>query len=124
MTATTDGSQSANTVFLRGVLAAAPTTRTLPSGDEQCSFRVNVRRPVRPARRGRATVDSIDCAATSASVRRAATRFRPGEIVEVSGRLQRRFWRGPGGVASRYEVEVDALRRPVRTRSQSDRKGA
>ena len=32
-------------------------------------------------------------------------------MVEVEGVLRRRFWRGAAGPASRYEVEVVALRR-------------
>jgi single-strand DNA-binding protein len=32
-------------------------------------------------------------------------------VVEVSGSLRRRFWRTPAGPASRYEVEVNAIRR-------------
>jgi single-strand DNA-binding protein len=96
-----------NTVFLRGVLAAPPTVRVLPSGDELCSFRITVARP--PGARGR--VDSIDCSTTRATVRRTALRGEPGDHIEVHGCLRRRFWRSAGGaLASRYEVDVAALK--------------
>ena len=96
-----------NTVFLRGVLAAPAAIRTLPSGDELCTFRITVARPART--RGR--VDSIDCSATRAAVRRTALRGEPGDRIEVSGSLRRRFWRSAGGaLGSRYEVDVAALK--------------
>jgi single-strand DNA-binding protein len=98
----------ANVVQLRGVLAAPAVSRILPSGDELISFRVTVARP--PGDRVR--VDSIDCASTKASVRRTASRFQAGDVVEVAGSLHRRFWRSPAGSpASRYEVEVGTVRR-------------
>jgi single-strand DNA-binding protein len=110
MTSIEDEFSHENTVFLRGVLAAKATTRVMPSGDELCSFRVTVKRPPGSIR-GRASVDSIDCAATRATVRKVAARASPGEVVELTGQLHRRFWRGPGGLASRYEVEVSSLKR-------------
>jgi single-strand DNA-binding protein len=97
----------ANQVYLRGTFAAEAVIRELPSGDQLCSFRVTVVRP--PG--GRSRVDSIDCVSTKAGVRRAALRRQPGDLVEVSGSLRRRFWRSPAGVpTSRYEVEVSELR--------------
>jgi single-strand DNA-binding protein len=95
-----------NEVFLRGRLAAEPELRTLPSGDQLCSFRLIVSRP--PGERAR--VDSIDCAATAAGVRRKVLGAQPGQILEVTGSLHRRFWRGAAGLASRYEVQVTAAR--------------
>lgn len=99
-------SDSVNEVLLRGVLAAAAVGRILPSGDELCSFRVNVARPAD----GRVRVDSIDCASTRLAVRRAAMKAEPGQVVEVSGSLHRRFWRATTGLASRYEVEVSSIK--------------
>lgn len=99
-----------NEVFLRGVLADAPRVRTLPSGDELCSFRLTVRRP--KGSFGRTRVDSIDCATTRAAPRKAALRCSPGEVLEVTGSLHRRFWRGEGGApTSRYEVDVTSARK-------------
>jgi len=100
---TTDESPAGdNEVFLRGRLAAVAEMRILPSGDELCSFRLTVTRP--PGERSR--VDSIDCATTSAGVRRKILAAQPGQVVEVRGSLHRRFWRGAAGLASRYEVQV------------------
>lgn len=112
---------SANQVFLRGAVAAAPVVRTLPSGDELCAFRINVPRPPDRASSGRTRVDSIDCASTRALVRRAVQRWSAGDVVEVTGTLHRRFWRGAGGAAaSRYEVDVLTARRAVTARRRSD----
>jgi len=66
-----------NYVLLRGSLAAEPLLRTLPSGDELCSFRLTVPRPAETS--GRARSDSIDCASTHAAVRRAVARCSPGQ---------------------------------------------
>jgi single-strand DNA-binding protein len=94
-----------NHVFLRGVLAEAPRVRTMPSGDELCSFRLTVPRP--KGSFGRMRVDSIECATTRLAARKAAVRVAPGEVLEVTGSLRRRFWRtGSGSATSRYEVDV------------------
>jgi single-strand DNA-binding protein len=98
-----------NTVFLRGRLAADPVARELPSGDELLSFRLTVARPPeQPAARSR--VDSIDCATSVTRARRCLERATPGDVVEVTGTLQRRFWRSAGGLGSRYEVQVATAR--------------
>ena len=106
--------EPANHVFLRGVVASAAVVRTLPSGDELCAFRLTVPRPPGDPSATRARVDSIDCASTRATVRRSALRWVPGDVVEVTGALRRRFWRTPAGpAASRYEVDVATVRRAV-----------
>jgi single-strand DNA-binding protein len=102
-----------NDVRLRGRLAAEPETRTLPSGDEICVFRVNV--PREPGERVR--VDSIDCATTNGRVRRSLARAVAGDEIAVSGQLRRRFWRSGSGLASRYEVAVTGLKLLSRRRS-------
>jgi single-strand DNA-binding protein len=102
-----------NTVHLRGRLANTPSPRELPSGDELWAFRLTVGRP--PGDRAR--VDSIDCSTTRARVQRVLERASPGETLDVTGALRRRFWRVPTGLASRYEVEVSALARVGRTRA-------
>src|SRR2546429_5501968 len=99
-----------NQIFLRGVLAVQPRIRTLPSGDELCSFRLTVPRP--QGSYGRLRSDSIDCSTTRLAAQRAVARCSPGEHVEISGSLRRRFWRGASGApVSRYEVEVSTVRR-------------
>lgn len=106
-----------NSVFLRGRLAAEPVLRTLPSGDEIVSFRLAVDRPEQ-RQDGRSKVDSIDCATQAPRVRRCLERAAPGEVIEVTGALRRRFWRSGGGLGSRYEVVVETAR--VNRRRRSD----
>ncbi|HEU5035290.1 MAG TPA: single-stranded DNA-binding protein [Mycobacteriales bacterium] len=109
-----------NRVYLRGRLAAEAVARTLPSGDELCVFRLTVDRPDGD----RVRVDSLDCAASKARVRHTVARARPGDELEVSGSLRRRFWRGAGGLSSRYEVAVVAARITVRQRAPRRRSDA
>ncbi len=104
-----------NEVRLRGRLGAAPEQRVLPSGDTVVSFRVVVDRPPRPGATGStARVDTIDCTAFRADVRRRCLRWAAGDVVEVDGSLRRRFFRAAGGPASRYDVEVLAAARVAR----------
>ena len=110
-------SPSRNEVLLVGRLAAEPEERALPSGDLLSTFRIVVDRPA-PARstgsRG-VTVDTLDCVARSAALRRAAQGWRAGDVLEVHGALHRRFFRTSGGATgSRYEVEVARGKRLVR----------
>lgn len=102
-----------NEVHLVGRLAAAPEDRVLPSGDVLLTWRLVVRRPPerRPDGRRAPSVDTVDCVTRRAAVMRALRRCAAGDALELSGALRRRFWRGPGGPVSRYEVDVAALRR-------------
>jgi single-strand DNA-binding protein len=95
-----------NQVFLRGRLADAADYRELPSGDVLAVFRLTVTRP--PGDRVR--VDSLECASTRARVHRTLDRAEPGDELEVSGCLRRRFWRGATGPASRYSVDAVSVR--------------
>jgi single-strand DNA-binding protein len=92
-----------NEVRVTGRLSMAADERMLPSGDEVVSWRLVVERP-QDAKRG--GMDVIDCAAFAARIRRAALKWRPGDVIDVEGSLRRRFWRNGGTTASRYEVEV------------------
>lgn len=104
-----------NEVRLRGRLGAAPEQRVLPSGDAVVSFRVIVDRPARSSASGSvARVDTLDCSAFRADVRRRCLRWEPGDVVEVAGSLHRRFFRAGGGPASRYDVEVLTASRVAR----------
>lgn len=106
-----------NEVVLVGRVAAPAVERELPSGDWLASFRVVVDRPAAAPRADGAravTVDALDCTGWSAGVRRTARTLAPGDVVEVSGALRRRFWRSGAGAASRTEVEVLGLRRLAR----------
>jgi single-strand DNA-binding protein len=103
-----------NEVVLSGRVSGEPTVRVLPSGDELVSWRLVVGRDNRstsPSGRQLPTVDTIDCVAFKAGVRRTAARWAGGEVIEVRGELRRRFWRGAQGAASRCEVEVFAIRK-------------
>lgn len=119
-----------NEVVLVGRLAVAPEVRALPSGDQLTSFRLVVGRPPNPGRPPAArptprpvTVDALECVTWRANVRRAAATWAPGDIVEVTGALRRRFWRSGGGTASRCEVEVVNARR-IRRRTPTRRRAA
>lgn len=112
-----------NYVLLRGLLAAEPLVRILPSGDELCSFRLTVPRSAQT--HGRARSDSIDCASTRGAVRRTVGRCSPGQRLEVTGSLRRRFWRSTAGSpASRYEVEVSDARRLRADQAAGDRQAS
>lgn len=107
---------SDNEVHLMGRVSGDPQSRQMPSGDELVAFRVVVPREARRTRAGSgemrgSTVDTIDVTCWSVSTRRVAARLAAGDQVEVSGALRRRFFRGGGGVQSRYDVEVRVLRR-------------
>lgn len=91
-----------NDVVLRGRLSAPAELRTLPSGDTLVTFRLVVRRP-QPTTRGR-TVDVLSCITYDRSLQRRAAAWQPGDVVEVEGALQRRFWRTGSGTASVCEV--------------------
>jgi single-strand DNA-binding protein len=106
MTSSAPSPDSDNSVFLRGRLAAAVEFRDLASGDILAVFRVTVARPSAD----RARVDSIECASARVKVHRSLSRAEPGDEVEVTGALHRRFWRTPNGAASRYAVDVTSVR--------------
>jgi hypothetical protein len=64
---------------------------------------------------------------------KAALRSSPGEVLEVSGSLRRRFWRtGTGIPTSRYEVDVvsarkakgGAMTKPTVTKSKGTKSAA
>lgn len=100
-------STTRNEVLLVGRLAAEPQERALPSGDVLTSFRLVVDRPATRGDGPRAArVDTLDCVARAAGLRRTAQGWRPGDVLEVQGSLRRRFFRTAGGTGSRYEVEV------------------
>lgn len=100
---------------LVGRLRGAPEQRQLPSGDVLVAFRVVVDRPApsRPLPEGVRPVgiDTLPCVAWAAGVRRTASAWEDGDVVEVTGALRRRFWRVGAGAASQTEVEVTSARR-------------
>ena len=99
-----------NEVRLVGRVSQPPEERVLPSGDSVWTFRLVVRRPAPAHERSRTSVDALECAAWSARPRRTVSGWGPGDVVEVTGALRRRFFRSGGGPASRTEVEVAGAR--------------
>jgi single-strand DNA-binding protein len=98
-----------NEVHLVGRLAAVPEERELPSGDLLVALRLVVERG--PRERRPPTVDTVECTVWTLALRRRVLAWAVGDVVEVSGRLRRRFWRSAAGPVSRYDVEVQQARR-------------
>jgi single-strand DNA-binding protein len=103
---------SNNEVRLIGRVAAAPLERELPSGDAVVTVRLIIDREGPAPGRSAQRVDTIDCVAWTARVQRTVRRWQPGDQVEVSGALRRRFYRATDGPRSRFEVEIAVARRP------------
>lgn len=91
---------SLNDVLLRGRVSASAISKELPSGDKVVEFRLIITRAEREG------VDTLDIAAWSAKSRKLALSLKADEWVEISGSIHRRFWQGPTGVASRWQVEA------------------
>ncbi len=102
-----------NDVVLRGRLSAPAELRTLPSGDTLVSFRLVVRRP-EPRARGQST-DTLACIAYDRALQRRIAAWQPGDVVEIEGALQRRFWRTASGTASVTEVNCRRGRKVPRS---------
>lgn len=104
-----------NEVVLVGRVSGEPEERELPSGDVLVAWRVVVDRPAPrrapPSGVRRPTIDTLDCVAWTAAVRRVARGLTDGDVVAVEGALRRRFWRAGPAAASRTEVEVETVRR-------------
>jgi single-strand DNA-binding protein len=96
---------SLNDCLLRGRVSAAATDRELPSGEHVVEFRLIITRERREG------VDTLDIAAWSPKNRRSALSLKAGEWVEVSGSVRRRFWQGPAGLASRWQIEAESITR-------------
>src|SRR4051794_9942369 len=95
-----------NEVALRGRVAAAVDERELPSGDTIMTARIIVDRDQAALARSTQRVDTIDCVAWLRRVQRSMRGWQPGERVEVTGAIRRRFFRGSHGPVSRVEVEI------------------
>ena len=88
-----------------GRLSADPRSSSLPSGDTLWTFRLVVDRAGAGVRRGQ-QVDTLDCAVWGG---RRSGRCRPGppgDVVEVTGAIRRRFYAAGAAKVSRYQVEV------------------
>jgi single-strand DNA-binding protein len=102
-----------NDVVLRGRMSAPAEVRALPSGDTLVTFRLVVRRP-EPRSRGQ-SVDVLSCVTYDKGLQRRAAAWQPGDVIEVEGALQRRFWRTGSGTASVCEVNCRRGRKVPRT---------
>jgi single-strand DNA-binding protein len=103
--------QSVNAVRLSGRVSAAPEARMLPSGDEVVSFRLVVPRSPAALRRSKQLVDTIECSAWTARLRRSVRRLEAGDVVTVTGELRRRFTRGARGPMSWVNVDLETCER-------------
>lgn len=96
---------SLNDVLLRGRVSKQAIEKELPSGDKVVEFRLIV------SREKQTGVDTLDIGSWSAKSRRTALSLAPDEWVEISGSIHRRFWSGPAGLASRWQVEAVEISR-------------
>jgi single-strand DNA-binding protein len=96
---------SLNDVVLRGRVSQEAVEKELPSGDKVVEFRLIISRGKQPG------VDTLDIASWSAKSRRSALSLAPNEWVEITGSIHRRFWSGPAGLASRWQVEAMEISR-------------
>lgn len=101
-----DGQPHVNLVSLSGRVSATPEARRLPSGDEVVSFRLIVPRSAAARRRSKQRVDTIECSAWTARLRRSVRRLEAGDAVTVTGELRRRFTRGASGPMSWVNVDL------------------
>lgn len=106
-----------NDVVLRGRLSAPVEQRPLPSGDTLLLFKLVVRRDA-PRPRGPKS-DVLTCVSTVKGLLTRAQAWEPGDVIEVDGALQRRFWRTPTGTAVAYEVSVRKARKAGRPTARS-----
>ncbi len=96
---------SLNDCLLRGRVSAPATDRELPSGEHVVEFRLIITRAEREG------VDTLDIAAWSSRMRRTALSLKAGEWVEITGSIRRRFWQGPTGLTSRWQIEAESITR-------------
>ncbi|GAA1000330.1 hypothetical protein GCM10009551_071160 [Nocardiopsis tropica] len=94
-----------NEIVVAGRVTAEPLVRELPSGDRVATWRVCVARPTDSRYAGRG-VDSITCASFDQDLHEGIRAWRLGDVVQMSGELRRRTWRGREGVRSVCEVEA------------------
>lgn len=100
---------SINHVSLSGRVSGSPESRTLPSGDVVASFRLVVPRDGKAKRRSRISVDTFDCSAWTAALRKKVGRLNDGDQIQVEGSLRRSFSRGTTGVMSRVTIDLETL---------------
>ena len=92
-----------NEVHIVGRVSAAPEVRALRDG-ELVVWRVAVERPRPPGEPRRS--DWLTCATAEPEPGATARGLRVGDVVELNGRLRRRFWRSRQGPVTPLEIEV------------------
>ena len=107
-----------NEVYLVGRVTSLAIEKELPSGDKVVEFRVVIGRAKSTSstrspksRTGKKEVDSLDIAAWSSKTRKTALSLKVDTWVEIHGAVRRRFWQGPSGLASRWQVEASTVAR-------------
>lgn len=93
-----------NEVHVVGRVSAAPEVRALAAGD-LVVWRVAVERP-RPPEGGPRRSDWLTCTTVEPGVVATVRELRVGDVVEIRGRLRRRFWRSRHGPVTPLEIEV------------------
>ena len=96
-----------NHVALFGRVSNEAETRTLPSGDMLASFRLIVDRSPAAKKRSKQRVDTFECVVWTSRLRKAVEKLVPGDTIEVTGQLRRRFSRSNGVPASWVTIEVE-----------------
>ena len=92
-----------NEVHIVGRVSAPPEVRALRDG-ELVVWRVAVERPRPPGEPRRS--DWLTCATAEPGLRATARDLKVGDVVELHGRLRRRFWRSRNGPVTPLEIEV------------------
>lgn len=100
-----------NHVAVSGRVSNLAEVRTLPSGDTLASFRLIVDRSGAALKRSKQKVDTFECVAWTARLRTAVSKLQPGDTIEVTGQLRRRFSRANGLPASWVSIEVQSCRK-------------
>lgn len=98
-----------NHVAVVGRVSQLAEIKALPSGDELATFRIIVDRPAAALKRSKQKVDTFECVAWTAKLRKSIARLQPGDFIAVTGQLRRRFTRSQGSPTSFVSIEVDAV---------------
>ncbi|MBU6348411.1 MAG: single-stranded DNA-binding protein [Actinomycetales bacterium] len=101
-------SEWVNRVHLVGRVSSESEEIELPSGESLVRFRLVVPRQLSAREKSltKTTVDTIDCVTFQSGLQRKCRKLLVGQIVELEGKIRRRFWKAGAGVASRVEIEV------------------
>ena len=103
----TDQAETHNEVRLTGRLAADPVLRELAGGESAWKLTVVVDRPApRGKEKPRQRADWLECAVRAGRLSTQVKGWSSDDVVQVTGSLQRRFFRVAGATVSRVEVEL------------------